>query len=138
MLCLMAGPSYLDLLLIFGTYTSSIYNVFHKATAWIVATFEIFRVSTIQPNITLLSDGFASARNFGMARMLSLGKDSCLLGSWGLPTMWRASGIAAAILSAFLSMNAPKRWQIMLMATLRSHCGTYAAAAARRAAFRLS
>jgi hypothetical protein len=40
MLRLMAGASYLDLLLIFGICTSSIYNVFHKATAWIVATFE--------------------------------------------------------------------------------------------------
>ena len=39
MLCLMAGASYLDLLLIFGICTSSIYNVFHKAIAWIVATF---------------------------------------------------------------------------------------------------
>jgi hypothetical protein len=77
----MAGASYLDLLLIFGICTSSIYNVSHKATAWIVATFEFFRVSTIQPNITFLSDGFASARNFGMARMSSLGKDSRLLGS---------------------------------------------------------
>ena len=39
MLRLMSGASYLDVLLIFGVSTASLYNIFHEVNSWIVLTF---------------------------------------------------------------------------------------------------
>ncbi len=65
MLRLMAGASYLDLLLIFGTCTSSIFNAFHEATAWIVATFEFPLLKCIatkdETAMQTVFDAFSSA-----------------------------------------------------------------------------
>ena len=39
MLRLMAGASYLDLLLIYEISTKSVYSVFHEANGWVLTTF---------------------------------------------------------------------------------------------------
>ncbi len=65
MLRLMAGASYLDLLLIFGIAMCTIYNVFHEATAWIVATFQFPLVKWIvtkdEVALQTFADAFSSA-----------------------------------------------------------------------------
>jgi hypothetical protein len=65
MLRLMAGASYLDLLLIFGIAMCTIYNVFHEATAWIVATFQFPLVKWIvtkdEVALQTVADAFSSA-----------------------------------------------------------------------------
>lgn len=65
MLRLMAGASYLDLLLIFGISTSSIYKVFHEANGWIVATFEFpllkWIIAKDEAALQTVADAFSSA-----------------------------------------------------------------------------
>jgi DDE superfamily endonuclease len=65
MLRIMAGASYLDLLLIYGVSTASVYSVFHEANAWILATFQFPLVNWIVTKDTealnSVAEGFSSA-----------------------------------------------------------------------------
>ena len=65
MLRIMAGASYLDLLLIYGISTSSVYSTFHEAASWIVMTFQFPLVNWIvnkdEAALHTVAEGFASA-----------------------------------------------------------------------------
>ena len=67
MLRIMAGASYLDLLLIYGVSTASVYSVFHKANDWILAsTFQFPLVKWIVSDdsteaLNRVAEGFSSA-----------------------------------------------------------------------------
>ncbi len=65
MLRIMAGASYLDLLLVYGVSTASVYSVFHEANAWILATFRFplvqWIVSKDTEALNRVAEGFSSA-----------------------------------------------------------------------------
>ena len=65
MLRLMAGASYLDLLLIYGISSASVYSVFHEANAWVLTTFQFPLVNWIvaknTATLNTVAEAFSSA-----------------------------------------------------------------------------
>ena len=65
MLRVMAGASYLDLLLTYGISTASVYSVFHEANGWILTTFQFplvtWVISKDEQALNTVAEGFSSA-----------------------------------------------------------------------------
>ena len=65
MLRVMAGASYLDVLLAYGVSTATVYSVFHKAAAWMPSTFQFPFIKWItlkdEAALNSVAEGFSSA-----------------------------------------------------------------------------